>query len=155
WSGLDKKSIDDIERCISITRGIIETLEEKKIPYGFITNAIMSGLPAERNMIYPSAGQVQLNNLLEYLGRMSYNISISFEDLILTMNKKDIHCSTYIIITPKILDSYIDFINSIASEMTRVIIISLSRDNLECLSENIIKYVEKRDDEYTLSQTDR
>jgi uncharacterized protein (DUF58 family) len=151
WSGIDKKSIDSIERCISITRGIIETLEEKKIPYGFITNAIMSGLPAEKNIVYPSSGQTQLSNLLEYLGRMSYNISVSFEDLVLTLWKRDIRCSTHIIITPRVLDPYVELINSMASEMTRIILVSLSRDNLEYLSDNIIKYTGDRSNEYTLS----
>jgi len=151
WSGIDKKSIDSIERCISITRGIIEALEEKKIPYGFITNAIMSGLPAEKNIVYPSSGQTQLSNLLEYLGRMSYNISVSFEDLVLTLWKRDIHCSTHIIITPRVLDPYVELINSMASEMTRIILVSLSRDNLEYLSDNIIKYTGDRSNEYTLS----
>lgn len=151
WSGIDKKSIDSIERCISITRGIIEALEEKKIPYGFITNAIMSGLPAEKNIVYPSSGQTQLSNLLEYLGRMSYNISVSFEDLVLTLWKRDIRCSTHIIITPRVLDPYVELINSMASEMTRIILVSLSRDNLEYLSDNIIKYTGDRSNEYTLS----
>jgi len=155
WFGIDKKSVDDIERCISITRGIMEVLEGQRIPYGFTTNAIMMGLPAEKNIVYPSSGPYQLNNLLEYLGRMSYNITMSFEDFILSLEKRDINCSTYIIITPKILESYIEPINSIASEMVRVILVSLSKDNIEYISDNVIRYIGSEESEYTLSENNK
>lgn len=132
---------DDIERCISITRGVIEKFESLGIPYGFATNSIMHGLPASRNIIYPSSGPSHLETLLECLGRVSYSISLTFEELLLRLNRRDIKCSTYVIITPKVLESYVESINNLVSELEEIILISLKDTNLEFISQDILKYL--------------
>lgn len=134
---------DDIERCISITRGVIERFESMGMQYGFATNSIMHGLPANRNIVYPSSGISHLENLLECLGRASYSISLTFEELLSRLSRRDISYSTYVIITPKVLDSYIGPINSLASELEEVILISLKDENLEFVSDSILKYTDR------------
>ncbi|MBC7320024.1 DUF58 domain-containing protein, partial [bacterium] len=116
---------DDIEKCISITRSVMERFESMGMPYGFATNSIMHGLPANRNIVYPSLGISYLETLLECLGRASYSVSLTFEELLSRLSRRDISCSTYVIITPKVLDSYVEPINSLASELEEVILISL------------------------------
>lgn len=144
---------DDIERCISITRGVIERFEILGIQYGFATNSIMHGLPASRNVVYPSTGPAHLEVLLECLGRVSYSISLTFEELLLRLNRRDMNCSTYVIITPKVLESYVEPINKLASELEEVILISLKDENLEFISQDILKYLDRGSEYvYTIPQ---
>ncbi len=147
---------DDIEECISITRGVMEKFESIGMPYGFATNSIMHGLPANRNIVYPSSGISHLESLLECLGRASYSISLTLEELLLKLNRHDINCSTYIIITPKVLDSYIEYINSLASELQEVILISLKDENLEFISDSVLKYTGRGSEYvYTIPQDNK
>jgi|YNPMSStandDraft_1061717.scaffolds.fasta_scaffold00080_17 uncharacterized protein (DUF58 family) len=147
---------DDIERCISIARGVMEKFESMGMPYGFATNSIMHGLPANRNIVYPSSGISHLESLLECLGRASYSISLTFEELLSRLNRHDISCSTYVIITPKVLDSYVGHINSLASELEEVILISLKDENMEFISDSILKYTDRGIEYvYTLPQDNK
>jgi len=139
WVGVKP---DDIERCISITRGVMEKFESMGIPYGFATNSILYGLPASRNIIYPSSGPAHLEELLECLGRVSYSISLTFEELLLSLNTRDIKCSTYVIITPEVLESYVEPINNLGSELEEVILISIKDVNLEFISQDVLKYLD-------------
>lgn len=146
---------NDIERCISITRGVMERFEALGMPYGFATNSIMHGLPASRNVVYPSAGPSHLEVLLECLGRVSYSISLTFEELLLRLNRKDLHCSTYVIITPKVLESYVEPINNLTSELEEVILISLKDENMEFISQDVLKYLDRGAEYvYTIPQGD-
>lgn len=137
WLKIDESVI---ESCISIARGVGEIFYERKIPFGFTTNALIYGFSREENVIHPSSGDLHLSNFLEYLGRISYNVNMPLENILRSYLGKKPFISTYVIITPQILKEYIPYINSLNYELIRVIIISLYPDNLELISPNIMKY---------------
>ncbi|PMQ01489.1 MAG: hypothetical protein CBR30_05675 [Dictyoglomus sp. NZ13-RE01] len=138
WRSIDEEKI---EKAISCARSCAERFEEENIPYGLMTNSILYGFPAREIFIPPGNSDYHLKNLLEHLGRVSYSISMSFEELIESLNKKHLLFSTYVIITPKILDSYIPYINSLKTELTEVILITFDPQNINHISNNILRYL--------------
>lgn len=134
WVGIDKGKI---EYSISLVRGIMEELEENKIPYGFATNAYGSNSIANQ-FYYPGLGKNQLNYLLEMLGRISYGISSNFEDFLKDISKTNY--TTFVVVTPKIFPEYIEPLNNLAKLSTRVILITLDTNNMDKISKNIVRY---------------
>ncbi|MEN2984575.1 MAG: DUF58 domain-containing protein [Dictyoglomaceae bacterium] len=143
WLRIDE---DGIENCISIARGIGEIFYERKIPFGFVTNALIHGLPREENIIHPSLGDLHFSIFMEYLGRISYNVNLPLENILASYLDKSSLISTYVIITPKVLKEYITYINSLRNDLNKIILISIYPDNLEFISNRIIKYFTKRED---------
>lgn len=136
WAGIEK---DHIENSISLVRGVMEELEDKKIPYGFITNAFGSNSTTTQ-FYYPGLGRNQLAFLLEMLGRINYGISFTFEDLLTEILNKRSNYSTFVVVTPKIFPSYVDKLNKLSKSSTKVVLISLEDTNMDKLNNNIIKY---------------
>jgi len=143
WFNMDEESI---EKCISVTRGVAEAFNEKRIPFGFSTNSLIYGLSRDENTIYPGIGDAHLYLLLEYLGRVSYNVNLPFEETIKRFFRTgNLLISTFVIITPYVLKEYIPIINSLDTEFTKVIVISINSDNFPYLSKRILKYEVKKD----------
>lgn len=69
------------ERALSVTRGVCEQLEEKKIPYNFCTNTVFSGIMLSRSSIGDGLGNFHLMSILENLGCASEFTSKSFPEL--------------------------------------------------------------------------
>lgn len=141
WSFIDKEGI---EECISLSRGILEEIEEAKIPYGFTTNSQIYGFYNGENITYPGVGTSHLQYLLEMLGRVSYSITVPLEELVENIMNRSEKYTTYVIVTPRVFKSYIEPIESLNRQVNRLIIISLEEENLDCLSESIIKYVRRK-----------
>lgn len=140
WSGIDG---DSIEYCISICRGLIEEMEREKIPYGFTTNSQISDFYDGENITPAGIGPVQLSFLIEMLGRITYSLSITFEELLTNLYSSRFISTTYVIITPKVFESYIESIEKLNAKANKLIIISKDEKNLDILSNSIIKYVER------------
>lgn len=138
WSTIEAAKI---ERCISITRGIIEKLEELGVPYGFSSNIQAIELNSNKSTIPYSTGAAHFYNILELLGRASYGISKGYEELLFDLTKIQEKSITYILITPNVLEEYFDAINRIGIEASRTILISMTEENLDFLNEKIITYV--------------
>lgn len=136
WDGIDKEAI---EKCISLVRGIMEDLEDSKIPYGFATNAY-GGNSTTTQFYYPGLGKGQLNYLLEMLGKINYGISSSFERLLEEITRRRGNYTTFVIVTPKIFPTYTKPLNDLSKSSTKVIVISLDPKNTGELNKNIIKY---------------
>lgn len=62
------------------------------------------------------------------------------------LNSK-INFTTFIIITPKVFESYIEPIEKLKNRDNKVIIISVEKDNLSDINPSIIKYVMKKNNE--------
>lgn len=132
---------DAIEKSISLTRTIMEELEELKIPYGFVSNAYNTSSNLVKGHFYhPGLGANHLNHFLEILGSMDYIISSTLEETLNNITRKQGNYTTIVIITPDILGSYIGPINRLAKVVTRSIVISVEEGHLTRLDKNIIKY---------------
>lgn len=136
---------DYIEKCISISRTVLEGFEESGVQYGFSTNAKASGAFDGRVNILPGWGGSHLYNIIECLGRIDYGISDDFEEHLEAVVRKNENYSTYVIITPVILDEYIEWINLLGNKCQKLIVISLDDKNLERLDAGIISYLEGGD----------
>lgn len=136
WAGIEK---EPIEKCISLVRGVMEELEQKKIPYGFATNAFGSNSTTTQ-FYYPGLGKGQLTYLLEMLGRINYGISNTFELFVDNIVKKKSNYTTFVVVTPKLFPEYIEPLNKLGKLSTRLDVITLDPQYEEDLSKNIVRY---------------
>ncbi|HSH36625.1 DUF58 domain-containing protein, partial [Schnuerera sp.] len=115
WSNIEK---DEIETCISLCRGIVEELEQNNIPYSFVNNSY-GGYKIDD--IYSNNYEYVLNSL----GRVSYGVAVEFETLINEIVNKRNSFTTFIIITPRIFNSYIEPLEKLKTNNNKLILISL------------------------------
>ncbi len=64
---------DEIEACYSLVRTLCEMLEQKRIRYDFLTNAVIVGGPRACRHVGEGLGSQHLNIVLEGLGRATYH----------------------------------------------------------------------------------
>lgn len=132
---------DIIEKAISLTRTVIEEFEDSKISYGFATNANNRTSKYEKGyIVYQGLGQNHLYSILDILGSIDYKVDTLFENIIRNTMKQHGKFTTVVIITPRILDTYIEPINTLKRSVERVVVISVEDDLLERLDGDIIKY---------------
>ncbi|MBU5428227.1 DUF58 domain-containing protein [Tissierella pigra] len=138
WQCIDEEAI---EKSISITRAIMEEFEDLKIPYGFISNAHDRNSNYTKGHFYhPGLGNHRLYNFLEILGSINYIISSTFEETLNDILKSQGNYTTVVIVTPKVLEPYIDVINSLSKVVNKVVCISIKGEDLKDLNRNILKY---------------
>lgn len=90
-----------LETCFSLTRTVCETLEEKQIPYNFVTNAGAAGALSQWSQVSDGLGSNHLSTILEGLGRATYE---SLKPFAFTLDQTARHAQqgrTHILITPQ------------------------------------------------------
>lgn len=136
---------DEIEKCLSITRGIMNKLEDKAIPFGFISNFFANGYGIIDKKIEPGCGGTHYYSILDLLGSAEYSLNSPFEKTLSNLLRANIENTTYIIITPRLLDSYVDLINSLGKKFMKTILISFKENNFQNLNNNIISFIGKEE----------
>lgn len=132
---------DIIETAISLTRGVLEEFQEARIPYGFANNSFNSNSEyGKGHYHYPGLGKNHLDTFLEILGRIDDKIPSSFESMLKELRRKQGNYTTIVIITPRLLDNYIQSINLLSKTVSNTVVISLEDTLLDQLDRNIIKY---------------
>lgn len=134
WQKIDG---DAIERCISITRSLVDEFESLKVPYGLISNAQNF---LNSTLYRPGLGLNHRLKILESLGRIDYSIFCPFEDIIKTKNS--IKNTTIVVITPIILDEYVSPINNLIKFYQKVVLITLNTNNIGKVAKQIEIYFE-------------
>jgi hypothetical protein len=137
WAGIDEGSI---EKCYSLTRKLIDELETQHIKYGFTTNA-QTNYFRDDKFIRPSLGQDHYYNILDCLGRADYSVNIGFESFLSNVLSAHISCRTLIIVTPALLDSYIDLINNARNYSDETMLFSAKSINMDIISDSIKKCI--------------
>lgn len=92
---------DRLEKCFSLTRTVCETLEEKQIPYRFVTNAGAAGALSQWSQVSDGLGSGHLSTILEGLGRATYE---PLRPFVFTLDQTARHAEqgrTHILITPQ------------------------------------------------------
>lgn len=92
--------ISTIEKCYSAARTVCETLEEKGVKYGFITNATAAGALGLWSQVGDGLGKNHLITILEGLGRATYSPTESFNYTLARTIRGSEQGRSYIIITP-------------------------------------------------------
>lgn len=132
---------DIVEKAISLTRGILEDFQESRIPYGFATNSYNHNSEFRKGHYhYPGLDQNHLSTFLEILGRVDDKIPSSFETMLKELRRKQGNYTTIVIITPRLLDNYIEGINLLSKAVSNTVVVSLEDTLLDQLNKNIKKY---------------
>lgn len=138
WSDINAELI---EETIKVCRAVIEEMEELKIPYGFASNAFnIDSEHSKEYYYYPGTGKAHRDRFLEILGNINYAVSSSFEDTVGNISRRKGSYSTVVVITPKILESYINPMNKLSKVITKMVVISMDDENLNSLNYDILKY---------------
>ena len=101
---------EDIERCLSITRGVCEQLEAKGIKYALHTNIAAPGAAMQLDNVVDGLGHAHLMSILEGLGRAAYQKSKPFVDILAEDVRYAEQGRSYIVIVVKMLDEYREYI---------------------------------------------
>lgn len=132
---------DLVEKAISLARGVLEEFQEARIPYGFANNSYNHNSEYRKGHYhYPGLGMNHLNTFLEIMGRIDDKIPSSFESMLKELRRKQGNYTTIVIITPRLLDNYIQEINLLSKTVSNTVVISLEDTLLEELNKNIKKY---------------
>jgi len=94
--GFDRR----LEACFSIARTVCETLEEKRIPYRFVTNAGAAGAISLWSQVSDGLGSGHLSTVLEGLGRSTYDPLRPFSHTLEQTTRNVEQGRTHILITP-------------------------------------------------------
>lgn len=132
---------DKIEQCLSIARALVEQFESACIPYGIVTNAFYSGEHYDNCIKAIGHGAAHCNSILEGLGRISFHIKEAFEELLADL--KHDSSTAYIIVTPSVLEPYIDKISEFYKNAASVTLIALDDTNLDYLPQDMLKFVKR------------
>ncbi|MDQ7096353.1 DUF58 domain-containing protein [Desulfosporosinus sp. PR] len=130
WFNINQEKV---EQCISLARGVLDELEQAGIPYGFCTDAYVSGASNKLNTIHQGIGAYHYSEIVESLGRIINSLNLNFEDLLRNFARLGGICTTYILITPTVLEPYIWAMNELSAQTTKIILISLDETNFEHL----------------------
>lgn len=95
-----------METAFSMTRSVIEALEEKAISYSFYTNATAGGMTGPFKHITDGLGTAHRNAILEGLGRATYIASESFMEMADRITRSADKGRSYILITTNYPDFY-------------------------------------------------
>ena len=90
-----------LETCFSLARTVCETLEEKRIPYRFVTNAGAAGALSLWSQVSDGLGDGHLSTILEGLGRATYDPLRSFAQTLDQCARHVEQGRTHILITPQ------------------------------------------------------
>jgi len=131
---------EKIEKCISLTRGVVDEFEQANIPYGLCSNAHISSSSNSLNFINAGIGAYHYAEIVENLGRLTNNPNLGFEDLLSAITRPGERYTTYVVITPTVLEPYIDGLNRLSAQTARTVLVSLDETNLESLTGNILKF---------------
>lgn len=88
-----------METAYSMTRSVVEALEERAISYSFYTNATAGGMTGPFKHITDGLGSAHRNAILEGLGRATYIASESFMEMADRITRSADKGRSYILIT--------------------------------------------------------
>ncbi|WP_139902184.1 DUF58 domain-containing protein [Clostridium thermarum] len=140
WSGIETEKV---EKCISIARTLMEQFEAEAIPYGFMCNIQGFQYVNGKTQIDPGCGSAHFYAILEELGRADYSVSTDFEKVLDEAIMRENSANTYIIITPRILDVYGQYMNSLNRAANKTMVIALDTNFLPNIDEAIAVFTER------------
>ena len=92
---------DQFENCFSLARTVCQFLEQKKIPFEFVSNMIIEGIENDQHRFVQSLGKAHLRLILEKLGRAGYGTNQSYESMIDELMINQEKNRSTVIITPQ------------------------------------------------------
>lgn len=136
------KSVDEgiIEEAVSLARAVMEEFESLQIPYAFASNAYDEFSDTKGNYFPTGLGQHHLDTLLRILGGISSRIPQFFEITLRNLAHSQDNHPTVVVITPKVLETYITPLNLLDRSVNRTVVLSVEEENLDALNSSIRVY---------------
>lgn len=130
-----------IEDSIITCRSLVEDFHKNNIDFGFSTNNYNRISKYERGYTIASGcGNAHKERVLELLGRVDYKSDLRFHKMVDKLKTSNINTTSVIIVTPLILDEYIESFNDLCRKVPKVIVITHSDENIKKLNTNIEVY---------------
>lgn len=137
WKPIEEELIDE---AVSLARAALEEFEAQSIPYGLATNAYNDAAGRRGYLYHTGLGAAHLGTLLHTLGSIHFRIPGFFENTLRDIRKMRGNFTTAVIITPRILDTYIEPLDLLAKAVPRTVVIAIEDQHLDELNSSIIKY---------------
>ena len=128
---------EEIEKCLSATRTVMEQFEAMGIPYGFASNIHLQESQGGKGYIPSGQGNAHFYGILELLARTDYHIWKLFEDILSNFFHSMENFETFVLITPIVLEEYVDNINLLSKNVSKILLISMMDNNISKLDENV------------------
>lgn len=96
----DPLMAEKLEECFSLARSVCETLEEKHIPYRFLSNIVTAGAVSRWSNVAEGLGSSHLSTILEGLGRATYDCVRPFAVTLTQASRSAEQGRTHILILP-------------------------------------------------------
>jgi hypothetical protein len=141
WKAIEEELIDE---AVSLARATLEEFESLSIPYGLVTNAYNEEADAKGFIHHTGLGAAHLGTLLHALGCIQFRNPGFFENTLRDVRRMRGNYTTAVIITPRILETYIEPLQLLAKAVPRTVVIAVEDENLEGLNSSIIKYRSKK-----------
>ena len=93
-------SHEELERCFSLTRMVLEALEKRGFSCSFLTNAATAGAIGQWNQVSDGLGSGHTRTILEGLGRATYDVREPFSSLVNRAVRGARDGQAHILITP-------------------------------------------------------
>lgn len=138
----EKPRADLIEQTIKLTRALAEELERQSIPFALRTNAYNYLDPSQRGYtIHEGLGEAHMLEVLDLLGRMDYKVGPGFTTLLRQVQSQATSQVTVVIMTPRLLDHYLEEIQYLASRVSRLVVFTQTDEFVNQLPGNVEVYL--------------
>lgn len=135
WS---KKVGHKIEKAIEACAFIAEDLVSQGIPTGFATNALYGGR-RENDILEPSAGNSQIREILDCLGRIQYYKKNKFIDILDHVEGEAEWGTEFIVVVPFLREEFISQL--IGKHKGRINVVAMEACNTKYLPDNLNVFV--------------
>lgn len=125
------------EEAIVNARSFAEFFEENHFPYAFMSN--------EKNhdeklfQVNVGLGERHLSDILRHLGEVEFKRTFFIENIIASISEGNRVYQTVVLVTPKILESYVDPINLLCKHVPKLIVCSVDPENFSRLDPRVVK----------------
>ncbi|NMB03284.1 MAG: DUF58 domain-containing protein [Tissierellia bacterium] len=137
----EKPKAELIEQTIRLTRALADELEDQAIPFAVRCNAYNYLDPPQRGYtVHTGLGDAHMDEVLDMLGRIDYKVGTGFTGMLRQVQTQAMNQVTVIIMTPIILESYLEEIDLLAGKVARVVVFSLTDDFIDQLPRNVEVY---------------
>lgn len=125
------------EDAIVNARSFVEFFEENHFPYAFISN----NKDGEEKLFQVNVGlgERHLMDILRHLGEVEFKRTFFIENIINTISEGNRVYQTVVLVTPKILESYIEPINQLSKHVPKLVVCSVDPENFNKLNPRVVK----------------
>jgi len=124
---------EQLENCFSLARTVCQYFDQKRIPFAFVSNALIEGINEDNHRLVKGLGQAHLRAILERLGRASYGTRETYEALIKKLALNQEQNRSTVIITP-LRDAYKQSVSEQLKEKTTGVLLFIYGEDFDDVS---------------------